>query len=114
MARNRAPVLERQLHSSMTTTSWQVSTTHELQENYDDNKEQTANRRPAVDPRLGATEGKTYIRHTGRKVALRRAAFRSPLLILDEAHHVKNPATRLMVKVADSSGQNPGSASRLS
>src|SRR5208282_5560039 len=29
------------------------------------------------------------------KVALRRAAFRSPLLILDEAHHVKNPATRL-------------------
>jgi ERCC4-related helicase len=29
------------------------------------------------------------------KVALRKAAFRSPLLILDEAHHVKNPATRL-------------------
>jgi hypothetical protein len=29
------------------------------------------------------------------KVALRRADFRSPLLILDEAHHVKNPATRL-------------------
>ena len=29
------------------------------------------------------------------KVALRRSAFRSPLLILDEAHHVKNPATRL-------------------
>jgi hypothetical protein len=29
------------------------------------------------------------------KIALRRADFRSPLLILDEAHHVKNPATRL-------------------
>jgi hypothetical protein len=29
------------------------------------------------------------------KVALRRAEFRSPLLILDEAHHVKNPATKL-------------------
>jgi hypothetical protein len=29
------------------------------------------------------------------KLALRRASFRSPLLILDEAHHVKNPATRL-------------------
>jgi hypothetical protein len=29
------------------------------------------------------------------KVALQRADFRSPLLILDEAHHVKNPATRL-------------------
>lgn len=29
------------------------------------------------------------------KVALRRVEFRSPLLILDEAHHVKNPATRL-------------------
>ncbi|HYR91240.1 MAG TPA: helicase-related protein [Terriglobia bacterium] len=29
------------------------------------------------------------------KVALRRADFRSPLLILDEAHHVKNPGTRL-------------------
>lgn len=29
------------------------------------------------------------------KVAFRRAEFRSPLLILDEAHHVKNPATRL-------------------
>lgn len=29
------------------------------------------------------------------KVALARADFRSPLVILDEAHHVKNPATRL-------------------
>jgi superfamily II DNA or RNA helicase len=29
------------------------------------------------------------------KVALQRARFTSPLLILDEAHHVKNPATRL-------------------
>lgn len=29
------------------------------------------------------------------KVALRRAKFTSPLLILDEAHHVKNPGTRL-------------------
>ena len=29
------------------------------------------------------------------KLALRRAEFRSPLLVLDEAHHVKNPATRL-------------------
>jgi hypothetical protein len=29
------------------------------------------------------------------KVALQRADFRSPLLILDEAHHVKNPRTRL-------------------
>ncbi|MBA3656178.1 MAG: hypothetical protein H0W69_02365 [Gemmatimonadaceae bacterium] len=29
------------------------------------------------------------------KTALKRAEFRSPLLILDEAHHVKNPATRL-------------------
>lgn len=29
------------------------------------------------------------------KVALRRADFHSPLLILDEAHHVKNPATKL-------------------
>lgn len=29
------------------------------------------------------------------KLALRRASFRSPLLILDEAHHVKNPATKL-------------------
>jgi ERCC4-related helicase len=28
-------------------------------------------------------------------VAMRRAQFTSPLLILDEAHHVKNPATRL-------------------
>ncbi|MDP9177433.1 MAG: DEAD/DEAH box helicase [Gemmatimonadota bacterium] len=29
------------------------------------------------------------------KVALRQISFRSPLLILDEAHHVKNPGTRL-------------------
>lgn len=29
------------------------------------------------------------------RTALRRANFRSPLLVLDEAHHVKNPATRL-------------------
>jgi ERCC4-related helicase len=29
------------------------------------------------------------------KAALRRAKFSSPLLILDEAHHVKNPKTRL-------------------
>jgi ERCC4-related helicase len=29
------------------------------------------------------------------KLALTRADFRSPLLVLDEAHHVKNPATRL-------------------
>ena len=29
------------------------------------------------------------------RLALTRANFRSPLLILDEAHHVKNPATRL-------------------
>lgn len=29
------------------------------------------------------------------KLALSRARFRSPLLILDEAHHLKNPATRL-------------------
>ena len=29
------------------------------------------------------------------RVALNRSNFRSPLLILDEAHHVKNPATRL-------------------
>ena len=29
------------------------------------------------------------------RVALNRSRFRSPLLILDEAHHVKNPATRL-------------------
>jgi len=29
------------------------------------------------------------------KLALRRVSFRSPLLVLDEAHHVKNPATRL-------------------
>lgn len=29
------------------------------------------------------------------KELLRKAKFRSPLLILDEAHHVKNPATRL-------------------
>lgn len=29
------------------------------------------------------------------KTALQRARFRSPLLILDEAHHVKNPGTRL-------------------
>jgi len=28
-------------------------------------------------------------------LALRRARFRSPLLIFDEAHHLKNPATRL-------------------
>jgi superfamily II DNA or RNA helicase len=29
------------------------------------------------------------------RLALARARFRSPLLILDEAHHLKNPATRL-------------------
>jgi superfamily II DNA or RNA helicase len=29
------------------------------------------------------------------RLALTRARFRSPLLILDEAHHLKNPATRL-------------------
>lgn len=29
------------------------------------------------------------------RLALTRADFRSPLLVLDEAHHVKNPATRL-------------------
>jgi hypothetical protein len=29
------------------------------------------------------------------RLALSRARFRSPLLILDEAHHLKNPATRL-------------------
>jgi ERCC4-related helicase len=29
------------------------------------------------------------------KTALKRAAFTSPLLVLDEAHHVKNPGTRL-------------------
>jgi hypothetical protein len=29
------------------------------------------------------------------RVSLRQADFRSPLLILDEAHHLKNPATRL-------------------
>lgn len=29
------------------------------------------------------------------RLALKRARFRSPLLVLDEAHHLKNPATRL-------------------
>ena len=49
-----------------------------------------------IDERLkAARQGIANAMEEVWKVALRRANFRSPLLILDEAHHVKNPATRL-------------------
>lgn len=38
--------------------------------------------------------------------ALKAASFRSPLLILDEAHHVKNPATRLASLFVDEESQS--------
>ena len=36
---------------------------------------------------------------------LREARFRSPLIILDEAHHLKNPATRLASLFVEASGK---------
>lgn len=49
-----------------------------------------------VDERLKAVRQELSTLLSGVwKDLLRKANFRSPLLILDEAHHVKNPATRL-------------------
>jgi superfamily II DNA or RNA helicase len=49
------------------------------------------------------------------KVALRRAKFRSPLLILDEAHHVKNPATKLahLFTIPENDSQSLGTSGSL-
>lgn len=51
---------------------------------------------PYIDERLKAVRYELSLLLSGVwKELLRKARFRSPLLILDEAHHVKNPATRL-------------------
>lgn len=51
---------------------------------------------PYIDERLKAVRHELSALLSGVwKELLRKANFRSPLLILDEAHHVKNPGTRL-------------------
>jgi hypothetical protein len=51
---------------------------------------------PNIEDRLKeAREGIAAAMERVWRLALARADFRSPLLVLDEAHHVKNPATRL-------------------
>ncbi len=51
---------------------------------------------PNIDERLKAVRRELSALLSGVwKELLRKANFRSPLLILDEAHHVKNPGTRL-------------------
>lgn len=51
---------------------------------------------PNIDERLRDVRRELSVLMSGVwKELLRKASFRSPLLILDEAHHVKNPATQL-------------------
>lgn len=51
---------------------------------------------PNIDERLKDVRRELSVLMSGVwKELLRKANFRSPLLILDEAHHVKNPATQL-------------------